>query len=124
MAMVLGGLMLMTGGQAATAAVKVAPAPAAASAVLPASSPIITSECQNTYLHYGSRGECVRQLQFAMNIFFNRGLAEDGIYGPATTSAVYWFQARYGLTYDGRCGPQTWLQLLWVNIRFNQGLPY
>ncbi len=110
-------------GPAAAASVRTAAAPSATTAVLPTAS-IISTDCRRTYLHYGSRGRCVTQLQFAMNLFFGLDLALDGIYGSATTSAVYWFQARYGLTYDGRCGPETWGKLLWVEYRFSHGLPY
>lgn len=118
--LVLGAVLLVAGGQAAAASEAV---PGGAQAIGPKTS-IISPECQRTYLHYGSRGTCVTQLQFALNLYFGRDLALDGIYGSATTRAVYAFQARYGLTYDGRCGPQTWAQLLWVESRFNAGLPY
>ncbi len=122
-ALVLGGAMLVSGGTVAAASTGTVAARSATAAVLPAAS-IISSDCQRTYLHYGSRGRCVTQLQFAMNLFFGRDLAPDGVYGSATTSAVYWFQARYRLAYDGRCGPQTWSKLLWVEYRFSHGLPY
>lgn len=123
-ALVVGGLVLVSGGAAASAATTTAARPPAATAVLPTGSPIISSTCQATYLHYGSRGTCVVQLQFALNLYFDADLALDGIYGPATTTAVYRFQARYGLRHDGRCGPQTWRTLVWVDYRASHGLPY
>lgn len=122
-ALILGGTMLVAGGPVAAASAATSEARSTATAVLPTAS-IISSDCRRTYLHYGSRGRCVTQLQFAMNLFFGRNLAVDGVYGSATTSAVYWFQARYGLAYDGRCGPETWSRLLWVEDRFFHGLPY
>lgn len=84
----------------------------------------VSPECARTVLRYGSRGYCVTELQFNLNILFGLGLSMDGSYGPATTTAVYWFQARYGLTYDGICGPQTWAKIAWALERARQGLPY
>lgn len=123
-ALVVGGLVLVSGGTAASAATVGGAAPPAPTTVLPTGSPIISSTCQATYLHYGSRGTCVVQLQFALNLYVDADLALDGIYGPATTAAVYRFQARYGLAYDGRCGPQTWRTLVWIDDRASRGLPY
>lgn len=122
-ALVLGGTFLVAGAPGAAATAGAATARSTPTAVAPTAS-IISSDCRRTYLHYGSRGRCVTQLQFAMNLFFGRDLALDGVYGSATTSAVYWFQARYGLGYDGRCGPETWSTLLWVEYRFSHGQPY
>lgn len=84
----------------------------------------VSPECARTVLRYGSRGYCVTELQFNLNILFGLGLAMDGSYGPATTSAVYWFQGRYGLTYDGITGPQTWGKVAWCLERARSGLPY
>ncbi len=84
----------------------------------------VSPECARTVLRYGSRGYCVTELQFNLNILFGLGLSMDGSYGPATTSAVYWFQRRYGLTYDGITGPQTWSTIAWCLDRARKGLPY
>lgn len=59
------------------------------------------------------RDEKVRELQHILNMFHitdNRGriLVEDGLYGPATTSAVKKFQSIAGIQVDGSAGPQTW----------------
>ncbi len=121
-AALLGMLLAMVGVTQASASPIVERTSAAV--ILPASSPIITPACSKTVLRYGSRGDCVKQLQFAMNLFFNRGLAVDGSYGPATTTSVRWFQQRYGLTLDGITGPQTWSALLWVDLRFSNGWSY
>lgn len=84
----------------------------------------ISSDCARTVLRYGSRGQCVVQLQLTLNVLYGERLAFDGSYGPSTTAAVYRVQARYGLTYDGICGPQTWATLLWALERARSGLPY
>lgn len=96
----------------------------AVSAVVPMSGGIINSSCTSTNLRYGSRGDCVLLLQYSLNMLFGAGLATDGSYGPATTAAVYAFQARYGLTYDGKTGPQTWSRLQYCEYRMLNNLPY
>jgi peptidoglycan hydrolase-like protein with peptidoglycan-binding domain len=39
-------------------------------------------------------------------------LAEDGVFGPATTAAVKAVQQLFGITRDGIVGPQTWSVLV------------
>ncbi|NYF98359.1 peptidoglycan-binding protein [Janibacter cremeus] len=50
---------------------------------------------------YGDRGSVVREIQRAV------GASADGIFGPATLSAVKRYQASHGLTVDGVVGPRT-----------------
>lgn len=47
------------------------------------------------------RGEKIMEIQLAL------GINADGIFGPATESAVIIFQREHGLKIDGRVGPQT-----------------
>lgn len=56
--------------------------------------------------------EWVRVLQVLLNQRINAGLGVDGIFGPATKSAVQNFQRLYGLEVDGIVGPKTWDALL------------
>ena len=84
----------------------------------------ISDDCTRVVLRYGSRGQCVVQLQLTLNVLFDEGLRLDGSYGPSTTAAVYRVQARYGLPYDGICGPRTWAALQWALDRARSGLPY
>ncbi len=84
----------------------------------------ISDACTRTVLRYGSKGQCVVQVQLTLNVLFGEGLALDTSYGPATTAAVYRVQARYGLPYDGICGPRTWAALQWALDRARSGLPY
>lgn len=84
----------------------------------------ISDACTRTVLRYGSKGQCVVQLQLTLNVLFDEGLRLDSSYGPATTAAVYRVQARYALPYDGICGPRTWAALQWALDRARNGLPY
>jgi peptidoglycan hydrolase-like protein with peptidoglycan-binding domain len=57
-------------------------------------------------LAQGTAGICVTKLQQLLNTF-GAGLAVDGDFGPATTTAVKNFQTSKGLTADGIVGPAT-----------------
>jgi peptidoglycan hydrolase-like protein with peptidoglycan-binding domain len=59
----------------------------------------------------GATGEVVRRLQRALRRTPNLGLAVDGIFGPATQTAVKDFQQGAGLAVDGIVGPLTWAAL-------------
>jgi peptidoglycan hydrolase-like protein with peptidoglycan-binding domain len=59
-------------------------------------------------IHPGSTGNAVRRAQRALRRTPNLGLVVDGIFGPATETAVKEFQAGAGLASDGVVGPQTW----------------
>lgn len=50
----------------------------------------------------GSSGDAVKLVQRWL------GLAQDGIFGPATEAKVRWYQQMKGLTVDGIVGPKTW----------------
>ncbi|TDN90926.1 caspase family protein [Microbacterium sp. BK668] len=58
-------------------------------------------------LQMGSRGDDVRRLQARLNELGDYGLAEDGIFGAMTRSAVVKFQRSRGLADDGIAGPIT-----------------
>jgi zinc D-Ala-D-Ala carboxypeptidase len=64
-------------------------------------------------LSEGMSGEDVRQLQIRVSGYPGYGavLGLDGVYGPATRSAVIRFQQAYGLGADGIAGPQTFNQI-------------
>lgn len=58
-------------------------------------------------LQEGSTGTAVVTLQNDLDqLGYN--LSQDGIFGPATRTAVVSFQARHGLVQDGVVGPLTW----------------
>jgi peptidoglycan hydrolase-like protein with peptidoglycan-binding domain len=59
----------------------------------------------------GATGDVVRRLQRALRRTPNLGLVVDGIFGPATETAVKQFQQGAGLPVDGIVGPQTWAAL-------------
>lgn len=73
----------------------------------------------STLAQRGSQGNHVREIQALINettVYVRtsgRRLDVDGIYGPATESAVTWFQWYYIGTSasDGIVGPQTWEEL-------------
>jgi peptidoglycan hydrolase-like protein with peptidoglycan-binding domain len=57
-----------------------------------------------TILKNGDEGPEVMSLQKRLGIPW---LKQDGIFGPATESAVKAFQASHGLVVDGEAGPDT-----------------
>lgn len=64
-------------------------------------------------LREGDTGQGVLTLQLMINFLSEYydtvpQVAEDGVYGPSTTSAVAAFQRVYGLPVDGVVGPLTW----------------
>lgn len=64
-------------------------------------------------LREGDTGQGVYTLQLMLNVLSEYydtvpQVAEDGVYGPSTTSAVAAFQRVYGLPVDGIVGPLTW----------------
>lgn len=64
------------------------------------------TEPQSAILRRGHRGDAVRDLQ---RLLAAAGfvVARDGLYGPATESAVREYQEERGLTADGVAGPET-----------------
>ena len=60
----------------------------------------------------GKTGPEVRAIQNLLKNKFGYNIDVDGIFGPATTTAVKNFQNSKGLTADGIVGPQTWLKLI------------
>jgi N-acetyl-anhydromuramyl-L-alanine amidase AmpD len=60
----------------------------------------------------GSTGAQVKAVQTLLNRQGYEAGAEDGIFGPATKSAVRAFQTARGLAADGTVGPKTWTALL------------
>lgn len=61
-------------------------------------------------LRNGSRGRYVRYLQWLLRIEGDT-VTPDGIFGPATETAVRNFQTRNGLSVDGIVGRNTWTAL-------------
>ncbi|MGM9641392.1 MAG: peptidoglycan-binding protein [Faecousia sp.] len=67
-------------------------------------------------LQQGSSGTYVRQLQYMLQVLSNfistiPYVQVDGIYGPATRSAVIAAQRYFGLPQTGRVDERTWLQI-------------
>ena len=56
----------------------------------------------------GSKGDAVKGLQNALNARGYDVGTVDGIFGPATETAVKSFQRDFGLDVDGIVGPNTW----------------
>lgn len=61
-------------------------------------------------LSIGARGDAVVELQLAL-ARLGFGAEPDGVFGPATRSAVRAFQSEDGLVRDGVAGPRTWARL-------------
>ncbi len=66
-------------------------------------------------LSNGSSGPNVTSAQYLLRQH-GHGIAADGAFGPATTSAVRAFQQARGLGVDGIIGPQTWAALI-ITVR-------
>jgi peptidoglycan hydrolase-like protein with peptidoglycan-binding domain len=62
-------------------------------------------------IRIGSTGQGVRRAQRALRRTPNLGLVVDGVFGPATETAVKEFQDGAGLVSDGVVGPLTWASL-------------
>lgn len=67
-------------------------------------------------LQQGSAGQYVRQLQYMLQVLSNfistiPYVQVDGIFGPATRSAVIGAQRYFGLPQTGRVDERTWLQI-------------
>ena len=72
-----------------------------------------------TPLRVGSRGNNVIIMQQFLNAISTAypsipKLVVDGIFGPATQTAVMAFQRQFGLTADGVIGPVTWQRIVQV----------
>lgn len=63
-----------------------------------------------TTLKQGSKGEEVKDLQRALNLYV------DGKFGPLTDEAVRAFQREHNLDVDGIVGPKTWAAINAQNI--------
>ncbi|MEY2442422.1 MAG: N-acetylmuramoyl-L-alanine amidase [bacterium] len=61
-------------------------------------------------------GQAVERLQNLLNTIGSFGLDEDGVFGPATETAVKQSQAKLNLTKDGIVGKATWTALFktWI----------
>ncbi|GAA1285915.1 C40 family peptidase [Brachybacterium alimentarium] len=113
-AAVLGTVVVGTAfaGSAAEAAPAPAAAPAAPAAAAQAApaAPAATAPSvkldTSSKLRWGSRGNAVEALQSTLNAK-GANLAEDGVFGPRTHSAVKNFQSSQGLQVDGVVGPKT-----------------
>lgn len=79
-------------------------------AASPSPAAAATPAASHPMLRTGSRGPAVAELQARLS---SRGasLVADGVFGPATQSAVVGFQRSAGLSPDGIVGPLTWSAL-------------
>lgn len=58
-------------------------------------------------LNYGATGDSVTQIQYILNLYFNAGISQDGIYGSCTKDAVKKVQKELDIDSDGIYGPKT-----------------
>lgn len=68
-------------------------------------------EAKAQVIRQGSSGGAVKIAQLTLNSKGYR-LVGDGVFGPATDSAVRRFQSDNGISVDGIVGPRTWATLL------------
>jgi peptidoglycan hydrolase-like protein with peptidoglycan-binding domain len=110
---------MMAGATDAAAATPDVPAAHTLSAALAA--PAVPMSLSWPLVVQGNTGERVAAIQYLLNQQIGAGLATDGIFGPATATAVRNFQARFGLPVDGKVGNQTWPRLIVQVQRGNSG---
>lgn len=67
---------------------------------------------QGNTVKSGSNGDAVRAAQYLLANKYGYGIAVDGVFGPATNTAVKNFQTSKGLTADGIVGPNIWKALV------------
>lgn len=67
----------------------------------------------NCYLESGNNNIAVQDLQESLNQCHGKSLTLDGIFGPATYTAVLQVQTSLGITADGVYGPQTRNAMSW-----------
>ena len=73
----------------------------------------------------GDQGEAVRDIQHRLTALgFDVAGDESGSYGPATESAVKYFQEQRGLRVDGICGRDTWSSLVEAGYALGNRLLY
>ncbi len=75
--------------------------------------PPVIYQCYTPHptIQSGSRGDCVKYVQWTLNNYFGTHLTIDGTFGSATVSAVKYFQTLGHLTADGIVGSVTWEHL-------------
>jgi len=68
----------------------------------------LVASCYQQTIRQGSKGDCVKILQNAINGLSGSKLAVDGDFDPATAGAVKNYQCGVGIGVDGVVGSQTW----------------
>lgn len=85
------------------------------------------SRVRDCVLSQGNQGTGVKWLQHTLNVCYGQGLAADGIFGPATRTAVKNVQAYLKknrsslIVVDGVFGPQTSKYMSWGYYTDNGG---
>ncbi|MBT3151501.1 peptidoglycan-binding protein [Streptomyces sp. CHD11] len=85
------------------------------------------SKNRNCVLSQGNQGTGVKWLQYTLNVCYDQGLAADGIFGPATRTAVRNVQSylkrtkNSAVVVDGVFGPQTSKHMSWGYYTDNGG---
>ena len=69
--------------------------------------PYIFTLPESGIIKEGARGENVKILQRGLNEAAEASLTVDGVFGPKTTNAVFFYQKAKGLKADGVYGPNT-----------------
>ncbi|MFE6475663.1 peptidoglycan-binding domain-containing protein [Streptomyces rochei] len=101
------------------AAVPVATTPASAQA-LPTCThkyqylPATSSGSWSCVLSTGNQGNGVRALQESLRGCYQRNIAIDGVFGPATREALLQVQRTVGAATDGVYGPETRRKMKWL----------
>ncbi|WP_192583271.1 peptidoglycan-binding domain-containing protein [Streptomyces albicerus] len=75
----------------------------------------------NCWMDRGMSNSGVTALQKNLNSCYGYRLATDGIFGPATESALISVQKRVGVAADGDYGPNTANAMVWANYSLETG---
>lgn len=89
----------------------------------------IPASYPGTALRIGSRGNSVLTIQEQLNVISNAypripKVAEDGVFGQGTETAVREFQEIFGLTPDGVVGFNTWYKISSIYVAVSQIAEY
>ncbi|MFF0391030.1 peptidoglycan-binding protein [Kitasatospora sp. NPDC004615] len=83
--------------------------------------PATSSYSTDCLLGQGNQSEAVQVLQGALNVCYGQNISSDGVFGPATKSALIAVQRQIGVSADGTYGPNTRDHMKFIKGSINTG---